>query len=869
MRDQVHGEPNNVNRGSGDSSGDFLDSLSLNRHVCRIDCSDGDSSRLVNFHEPEEHGGKRFRWTEPVALIRLEVPPELYEVVIDTGSLRGADCDFRFELFWNAHAVPRREIATGDGQIRFRVEPSLFVSHVEQRLTIASKPLNAENGRRQLGMPICWIELAPVAMKHATPVGSSDIAKLIQFPKIIPGRRRWHKKRKATTPTIPIWQIKLPSVSPLAKAQGSTSACPPCDQVVVAPVEINSRHGTGLLIQYMINDFTNIATVASMRCYNDDRVVSAVHHYLANPKLARHEIYQSVSGWFSEHPPKRAYVIPYFASDLLIAMALKDLFETQICLHIMDDNCLYGSEIPAAIMEQAIHKSDLCFAISPELRGEYEQRFGARIWLLPPIVPSHLIDRTEHVELPEPPADQQARWPQRTLRALRRFWPAKRSPSASAARGILVGNIWDRHWLELLRKTIHESGLELDWYSNNPEAVWLKDSTRDLANDGIHLHSALWGQDLVNELRKRPYALMPTGRLEQGDARESIARLSLPSRVPFVVATSGVPVVVLGSPETSAAKFVERFALGAVIDYDGAALRQATQHVAQPDVQQSIRTRARSIADQFSNQSLEPWLWRSLEAREPCDDRFESLFGRRPGDFNCFFAAEPPTQIHWAFRSTWQMLRRLREQGLNPEIVIDVGASTGVWSWTASTIFPKARFVLVDPMTSQYDEGARRFYHGALPGCEVVEAALSDHCGHVDMLVSNDLYGSSLLKVDETLRNKTTTRVTLLTLDELARRISLRGSTLLKIDVQFAEHLVLAGGRNFIPRHVDALVLELTLQREHPQAKTYREMLDLMEQLGYELLDETDGWRSPKDGRLEQKDSVFVRARRAACTRAA
>ena len=35
--------------------------------------------------------------------------------------------------------------------------------------------------------------------------------------------------------------------------------------------------------------------------------------------------------------------------------------------------------------------------------------------------------------------------------------------------------------------------MQLDWYSNNPEAVWLKDSLSNLAADGIHLHPPLWG----------------------------------------------------------------------------------------------------------------------------------------------------------------------------------------------------------------------------------------------------------------------------------------------------------------------------------------------------------------------------------------
>ena len=205
------------------------------------------------------------------------------------------------------------------------------------------------------------------------------------------------------------------------------------------------------------------------------------------------------------------------------------------------------------------------------------------------------------------------------------------------------------------------------------------------------------------------------------------------------------------------------------------------------------------------------------------------------------------------------MLKRLEGQGFSFDNIIDVGSSTGVWSWTASKVYPDSHYVLVDPMMSRYEENQRKFYQGALKSHDVVEAALSDKCGRVEFLVSDDLYGSSLIKVNDSIRKSETADVEMVTLDELARRKTWTGPTLLKVDVQFAEHMVVAGGLDFIKNHVDALILELTIAREHPEAKTYREMLDLMDQIGYELIDEAEGWRSPKDGRLEQKDAVFVR----------
>jgi hypothetical protein len=53
-------------------------------------------------------------------------------------------------------------------------------------------------------------------------------------------------------------------------------------------------------------------------------------------------------------------------------------------------------------------------------------------------------------------------------------------------------------------------------------------------------------------------------------------------------------------------------------------------------------------------------------------------------------------------------------------------------------------------------------------------------------------------------------------------------------------------------------VLELTL-RPPPQGKSFNEMLALTDELGFVPFDDVGGWRSPRNGALEQKDFVFVR----------
>jgi FkbM family methyltransferase len=791
----------------------------------------------VYFHQPEEHAGRTFCWSQPISMVRMDVPTCSYRVTIDTASVRGDRCKFPFELRWNDHAIAPQTISIDHGKISFSVDQSMFVPNDEQRLTISCRPLSSSVDDRQLGLPIASIQLTPNTIVQAGRVSRDQLGHWMKERSI--GGFRHLIGKSAPSPLLPIWSMELANVSTqlLPESASTTSSNKVTDYVIVSCVEINSRHGTGILIQHLFDDFNQLTTICSKQVYNGERVQSGLHHDLPNAKLDRHEIYANVLKWFRKSPPKRAYVVPFFDSDLIIAMAMKDLFGTKISLHFMDDQNIYGEEISDSVMREALSKADVNFAISPEMRTAYQQKYGQKIYVFPPIVPDESIQKS--VDTASPAATR------------------------SKQRGILIGNIWDPQWLSRLRKTVRDSGCQIDWLCNNPNALMddqqlstLKD---ELEADGIFLQDALWGDDLIDELRSRPYALMPSGTLDKGETTESIARLSLPSRIPFMVATAQLPVIVLGSEKTAAAQFVDRFQLGRIAAYEGGQLKEAVDVIVDPQTQDSIRKNAASLGPKFSTVDMETWLWNSVEQGEPADERFESMFSIRSDEFAYYLDGQAPEDIPWALQSVWHCLKRLKSMKIHPKTIIDVGASNGVWSWTAAKVFPNAHYVMVDPLMSHYPDSVKTFYQSGINQFQLVEAALSDKPGETEFLVSDDLYGSSLLSVDENIRavNKATVKV--LTLDDLAAQNTWSGPIVLKIDVQYAEHLVLSGGANFIRDHVDALILELTVEREHPEAKTYLEMLQMMEQLGYRLVDENEGWRTPGSGVLEQKDSVFVR----------
>jgi FkbM family methyltransferase len=179
--------------------------------------------------------------------------------------------------------------------------------------------------------------------------------------------------------------------------------------------------------------------------------------------------------------------------------------------------------------------------------------------------------------------------------------------------------------------------------------------------------------------------------------------------------------------------------------------------------------------------------------------------------------------------------------------VLDIGASTAIWSNAASSVFENARYILCDPMFSRYQVWAK-------PGFELVEAAIGDKPGEATFSVSSDLYGSSLIFVSNIVSITDRVTVTVKTVDDIALKKKLAGRGVMKVDVQ-----VVRGALRTLNDHIDIVILELTLARVHDDAKTMIEMCNWMDELGFRLFDLVGGWRVPTTGELEQIDAVFVR----------
>lgn len=365
--------------------------------------------------------------------------------------------------------------------------------------------------------------------------------------------------------------------------------------VVVTHIEVNDKHGVGVLTLALFGPGADVISVRSQDHFGGQQGFGREHMRLAHGG-SRSAAYANVLAAFRRVRLGRVLCAPYYPDDVLSAIALKDAFDVPLCTYLMDDQNVFSHGIPDGLMRELLAKSDLRLAISPQLRTAYERKYGGRFWFLPPTVPGKLVQAS-----PVVPA----------LEGLR------------ARNGVVLGNVWSKQWLTLLASTVRESGIQVDWYCSSGHAHGV--SVDQLASDGIHMRGRVDDETLVATLRERPFVIVPSGILDGSDDRAFIAQLSLPSRIVYVLATSNTPIVVLGHEQTAAARFVARCGIGFSIPYDGASLRRAVESLADPAAQWRLRHAAAQMADGFRADGVAEWIWRSLDARAPVDDRFERI----------------------------------------------------------------------------------------------------------------------------------------------------------------------------------------------------------------------------------------------------
>jgi hypothetical protein len=367
--------------------------------------------------------------------------------------------------------------------------------------------------------------------------------------------------------------------------------------VVITPSEINYQHGTGFLVDRLFGNRPNVLSIRAANHYGGD------HHFGDESLLIAHEhpsrpcsVEQTLRN-LGDRIPKRIFCVPFLSDDLLTAITLRDVFKAPLCLYLMDDQNVTIPAIPDSLMREFLDRCDLRLTTHSEMREAYESKYGLKFYLLPAVVPARLISTS--VSQPEPELVRER----------------------TAA---LVGSIWGRAWFDRLKTVISDSGLACHWFGNHQNPAF-RISAEELVEAGIQARGVVSEEVLADQLRRFPFAIVPTGTLDENDDAAWASSLSLPGRILFVLATSNTPIILLGSSKTPAAKLIEHFRVGVRCDYAAESFLSAIHRVIDPECQAEMRANAVRIAPKLSAEGIGEWIDRSLELGRARDDRFEQL----------------------------------------------------------------------------------------------------------------------------------------------------------------------------------------------------------------------------------------------------
>jgi FkbM family methyltransferase len=198
------------------------------------------------------------------------------------------------------------------------------------------------------------------------------------------------------------------------------------------------------------------------------------------------------------------------------------------------------------------------------------------------------------------------------------------------------------------------------------------------------------------------------------------------------------------------------------------------------------------------------------------------------------------------------LLARAAARGVVPATIIDIGASDGIWSLRAHRHFPRANYLLFEPLAERGTALARL---KASHGFDFVAAAAGAQAGSVAFAVDAGLDGSGVAAPDETGGRM----VPLETIDAAVKTRRLNGPYCLKLDTHGYEIPVLSGAAQVLAQ-TDLLIIEAYNFTLTPGCLRFHELCAWLEPRGFLCCDLADPMRRPTDGALWQMDLAFAPA---------
>jgi len=129
-----------------------------------VGAADLPEEKVFGFHPPDKVGAATFRWSQPLALVPLDLAPGRYRVALDKrGERAGMQAD-ELAVAFNGRVLPATAVAITDAAVTLDIEVDAGAPF-PQRLLLLCAPLVKpphSTDPRALGLPVFTIAIAPI-----------------------------------------------------------------------------------------------------------------------------------------------------------------------------------------------------------------------------------------------------------------------------------------------------------------------------------------------------------------------------------------------------------------------------------------------------------------------------------------------------------------------------------------------------------------------------------------------------------------------------------------------------------------------------------------------------------------------------------
>jgi FkbM family methyltransferase len=196
------------------------------------------------------------------------------------------------------------------------------------------------------------------------------------------------------------------------------------------------------------------------------------------------------------------------------------------------------------------------------------------------------------------------------------------------------------------------------------------------------------------------------------------------------------------------------------------------------------------------------------------------------------------------------------------DLIFDVGANNGTWALELRESGYNGEIVSIEPYQKSYNLLKEKAVKDNK--WETLHCAIGDYVGKTTLYIANNTLSSSLCKMtDKHLEGAKDSKyvgsekVDVKKLDNYVSKV--RGKNVfIKIDTQGFEKRILKGSSLVMP-NVKGLQVEMSFKKLYEDEIIFFEMLDYINELGFNLQYLNNGFKHEKTGELLQVDGIFYR----------